>query len=434
VYCVRGPYQHAADDRGRASTSRLACLSYTCSSCGPHVIVVLQAAAEVVVERIVNWRMPARSDTWFGCVAEDLPQSAARALQRWAATEDDDAVGVSAPEPSREWRLHNERPPERMYVTIAQSPKLTSTLVMWHGTGNAPTGALARHLEDGRPVAASDLSATTGEMVAAVDREAWALADARATVLRGSTFLNERIADLRDRVLGRARARRQKTRPMTFAVRSYRDGERVRRELANRLQVGMKLDGMRIEPMKRKLVEHWSAEIDGASPSVRREMERMKGEGWFEANDPVEVPSVAEVGVLDDLLGKHLTAPVEDDRVLRVGRKLGLAVVTPRSVQQVAQHLLAEHVYAGMADCCGPNPPIARRVNGVPVGGSVVGAEAVNQLANEMSDLDHPLGRLPVADDHVLVEVLDLAPGMSVRRVQAAIMYLTEVHDRAFAA
>jgi hypothetical protein len=300
--CAAGPWYHRAGDGPEGRTARLACLRYGCSICGPRVKVVLQASAEVVVSRVVEKGM------WKAVVVENLPKAGKTALTRWASEVEPELPEDEA-DHSRRLRLISEASPPRLHITIATSPTNTTTLVMWKDTeDNAPAGALSRHLI--RSAAAADPRAKIGEMVAAVDLVEWACAAdddgvrTRATVLRGCRYLTERIAEVRDAVLGRSRAKHKgKEKAPGWSLRTYRrGGGDVRDEVARRLETTVLAD----EPEQHRggtRVEHWRA-TDGTP--VRMALEEMERDGWFKGIEryrgPLDDPS-AKMPLLTDLLG-----------------------------------------------------------------------------------------------------------------------------------
>ncbi|MCB9763911.1 MAG: hypothetical protein H6739_29340 [Alphaproteobacteria bacterium] len=216
VHCIRGPHHHVAKKGGKeATSSRLACMSYRCPTCGPRQQHVLQASARVIVRRYLEDHPGEWTARRIEIPTRLLPRAAQDALARW----------------------QRKSPEDRLYVGIGTTPETCSYIVMWRGAEHVPQGALHRHLLHlGAVEEGGALPDAAERMVAAAELDAWTEGKRRATILRGSPEIKAAIAELRDRVLGRSRARKQGDNPVDekTSIRSYDSAAEVRAEAEKR--------------------------------------------------------------------------------------------------------------------------------------------------------------------------------------------------------
>ena len=101
--------------------------------------------------------------------------------------------------------------------------------------------------------------------------------------MRGATKLRHRIADLRDRVLGRSRARRAEgvpPDPDKVAVRSYKTLTQVREEVSKRAWTDTVETDVDVDSRARTQTTTWGLS-DTVTP-LRPFLREMRDEGWFE--------------------------------------------------------------------------------------------------------------------------------------------------------
>ncbi len=299
VWCPRGPNQHVAVGEREAVSSRLACNAYGCYVCGPRQVYALRGSARTVVRRMASgW-----SGTTFGLT--ESSDTLLRALRRWVA----------------------KAPEQRAAIGFAITPEKTSYLAMWGGDDHRPVGALVAHLEAvGAVLTSEPLHEVIDRMGAEIDLVEWTLSERKAVILRGTKNLRHRVADLRDRVLGRSRARRDKDEkpdPNRVVVRTYTTLSETQEEASRRAFADTQDTEVEVSNRTRTQTTRWG--FTDNTP-VRPFLKQMMDEGWFKKlgspaspsdgiDELLSVPPIQVSGDLGDAGDDDLDDPVFQDGV-----------------------------------------------------------------------------------------------------------------------
>jgi len=169
-------------------------------------------------------------------------------------------------------RWHAANPDHRVHVGFSPVPGRVDLLAAWQ-QGHQPTGALARHLlrcfvdhAPGTPaeeydlLRGSQLGAIMSSLGREIDRHAWS---DRACLLRGCGWVKQRVALVRDAVLGRSRARAvlgdEQAHKTVREVVTRTSGAELIEEMANR-GVDLTRTAQWFDPWKREQSTTWQTE------------------------------------------------------------------------------------------------------------------------------------------------------------------------------
>ncbi|TXH48916.1 MAG: bifunctional DNA primase/polymerase [Desulfurellales bacterium] len=183
--CTSGPNRHRAKNVVGAviQSTRLACFSWGCPSCGHLLRDATRATTRLVLPAYAGWHV-----TWISDLKATSSASDERTIRRWLADD----------------------PENRTWLGVEVRPGTVEKLYAYSPDSAKPTGAMFEILNRGTGLA--DFAECFDVLLDAIDLQAWQEATcARALVLRGADDLRSRITDLRDGALGRwARTTRPK--------------------------------------------------------------------------------------------------------------------------------------------------------------------------------------------------------------------------------
>lgn len=175
--CTSGPNRHRAKNVVGAviKSTRLACFSWGCPSCGPLLRDATRATTRLVLPAYAGWHV-----VWLSDLKATSNASDERAIRRWLSDD----------------------PEHRTWLGVEVRPGTVEKLYAYSPDSAKPTGAMFEILNRGINLA--DFAECFDVLLDTIDLQAWQEATcARALVLRGADDLRSQIVDLRDGALGR---------------------------------------------------------------------------------------------------------------------------------------------------------------------------------------------------------------------------------------
>jgi hypothetical protein len=119
-------------------------------------------------------------------------------------------------------------------------------------------------------------------MAADIDLFDWATSERRAVILRGSDLYRRQIADLRDRVLGRSRARRPDRVPPDpdrVSIRTYTTLTEVQEEVCSRVLDDTLDHDTEVDGRTRSQTTRWA--LNDKRVSLKKVLRDMRDDGFF---------------------------------------------------------------------------------------------------------------------------------------------------------